>query len=149
MVNKLALASFVKNAIVDRMEAAGSAMAAAQASANEESKSSAGDKYETGRAMAQNQRDLYARQYEQARQELLNLEKLGLESTPTITIPGSLVETTLGWIFISVSLGAVDFEGRKIWVVSPQSPIAQAILHKASGEPFTFQRKIQHINTLY
>ena len=45
-------------------------MNAAQNSANEEDKSSVGDKYETGRAMAQNDRDIYARQLESGQKDL-------------------------------------------------------------------------------
>ena len=48
-----------------RLATAQQAMDAAQQSANQEEKSSAGDKYETGRAMAQLERDKAATQVEE------------------------------------------------------------------------------------
>jgi hypothetical protein len=73
---------YIKNQLEERMQAAWGAMQAAQASANEESKSSAGDKYETARAMGQLDRDMYARQYEQARQERVLIERIDPLHTP-------------------------------------------------------------------
>jgi sortase (surface protein transpeptidase) len=50
---KTRLHSLCVSYVGQRIETAQRAIAIAQASANEETKSSAGDKYETGRAMAQ------------------------------------------------------------------------------------------------
>ncbi len=141
MTDKPALLDFVKKTVSRRIDAAKQAMDAAQHAANEETKSSAGDKYETGRAMAQNQRDMYRHQFEQARQELTFLGKLSPFAAGDTVSTGTLAETTLGRIFISASLGEVDFEGQKIWVVSPKSPIGQAMLGKKAGESFVFRNK--------
>ena len=67
---KKGLYTEVSRLLTEKIRVAETAMQAAQASANEETKSSAGDKYETGRAMAQNDRDMYARQFLQLKQEL-------------------------------------------------------------------------------
>ena len=81
------------------MAVAGKAMEAAQESANDQSKSSAGDKYETSRSMGQLDRNMHARQYEQARQERTILERLQAANeagTQGRVALGSLVKNTAG-----------------------------------------------------
>lgn len=133
------LIEVIKNQLNERMETAWNAMQAAQASANEESKSSAGDKYETARAMGQLDRDMFARQFEQARHEMLSLQRIQMSVEATVVIVGSLVDTTMGLFFIAVSLGSLTIEGKKVMVVSPQSPIGQLLMGKKIGESFNFR----------
>src|ERR1700736_1647953 len=59
--------------IGERMAAAKEAMEQAQEAANSEEKSSAGDKYETGRAMGHLQKDMHARQLAESVKELATL----------------------------------------------------------------------------
>ena len=64
---KATILIYVKNYLDQRMQTSLDAMNAAQESANGESKSSAGDKYETSRAMGHLDRDMHARMYQQTR----------------------------------------------------------------------------------
>jgi transcription elongation GreA/GreB family factor len=131
----------LKEMIATRMQVAWDAMQAAQASANEEGKSSAGDKYETARAMGQIERDMHARQYENNRQESLVLERIDSTlSFPKIGI-GALVTTADHYIFVSISAGIITIEGKKIIAVSSHSPIGNALLGKQVGDSFLFQNK--------
>nr|GFD49124.1 hypothetical protein [Tanacetum cinerariifolium] len=59
-----------------RLVAARAGMAAAQESSNSETKSSAGDKYETGREMANQERDRHAAQLYEAQKLLADLQKI-------------------------------------------------------------------------
>lgn len=135
----------VKQLIEKRMATSWEAMQNAQAAANEESKSSVGDKYETGRAMAQIDRDMNARQYEQARQEREILEKIKLDAVPNHIKLGSLVETSMGYFFLAVSIGAIKFEGKNIMVISTQSPIGQLLLGKKPQETFVLRAKTEKV----
>ena len=136
-----------------RRRASWEAMLAAQESANEQSKSSAGDKYETGRSMGQLDRSMHARQYEQARQELLLLEKLRLmesEQPPDLVRVGSLVQTTAQeYIFISISMGACLVEDTTVWAVSAATPLGKSLLGKRVGDRFELKGKAQTIATIY
>jgi hypothetical protein len=140
----------VKARILESALASKKAMDEAQASANTESKSSMGDKYETGRAMAQLDRDIYARRYDQIMQDLDLLNRIG-ENPPTSQHAklGSMVETTVGWVLLTVSLGVLESEGVRILVVSAQSPLGKLILGKSRGDSFTFQGKVQRITAIY
>lgn len=117
------------------------AMDAAQEAANSEGKSSMGDKYETGRAMAQLDRDMYARRYHQIVQDLALLERLEKTAVSGQVQPGSLVQTSFGKILIAVSLGAVETGGGTALVVSAQSPLGRSLLGKSAGDSFVFQGK--------
>lgn len=142
---KIEVIDYIKKQLDDRMQASWNAMQAAQASANEESKSSAGDKYETARAMGQLDRDMYARQYEQARQERVLLERIDSHQSPQHVSLGALVNTSMGIFFIAVSLGSIKVDNETIMVVSAQSPIGALLMGKVVGDTFDFRGKKHHI----
>lgn len=135
----------IKIFIENRMKTSWDAMEAAKNSANEEGKSSAGDKYETARAMGQLDREMNGRMYEQARQERQSLDKIDPETIFSKVAFGALVETTMGYFFVSIGAGIIDFDNKKFMAISPQSPIGQVIIGKISGESFDFRGKMQQI----
>lgn len=135
----------VKELIESRMQTSFEAMEAAKNSANEEGKSSAGDKYETARAMGQLDREMNGRMYEQARQERLSLDKIDPEGIFTKVAFGALAETTMGYFFVSIGAGIVELNGIKFIVVSQEAPIGQIILGKTVEETFEFRGKIHKI----
>lgn len=148
---KQQLLSQLTSLLDERMAASSKAMEAAQESANDQSKSSAGDKYETSRSMGQLDRNMHARQYEQARQERTILERLESLSEPNsferIAV-GSLIKTSAGYFFIAVSAGAVLVEGQTVLAVSAASPIGQALVGKQVKDTFLFKGKKQTIQEI-
>ncbi len=138
---KIEIYKAVKSKIQDRLQAAQKAMADSQAAANEESKSSAGDKYETGRAMAQNDRDLYARQQQEALNDMQILDRINPEQTFENAMPGALVSTSMGNFYLSVSIGIIEIEKQKVIVTSVDSPLGKLIYGKEKGDIFNFQGK--------
>ncbi|CAH0996510.1 hypothetical protein EMA8858_02642 [Emticicia aquatica] len=142
---KSQLLETIKEFIENRMKTSWDAMEAAKNSANEEGKSSAGDKYETARAMGQLDREMNGRMYEQARQERLSLDKIDPEAIFSKVAFGALVETSMGIFFVSIGAGVIDFDSKKIMAISPQSPIGQVIMGKVNGDSFDFRGKTQRI----
>ncbi|MBK7849858.1 MAG: 3-oxoacyl-ACP synthase [Bacteroidetes bacterium] len=136
---KVKLKKYAEDILQQRIDAAKQAMLNAQDAANSEDKSSAGDKYETARAMGQLDREMNAKQFEEAKRELAALQQLYvLESSPVV-IPGSFVKTNKGDFFISSGLGIHTVEGKKIGFLSVKSPLAIPLLGKAVGDTFQFQ----------
>jgi LPS O-antigen subunit length determinant protein (WzzB/FepE family) len=129
-----------------RIQTAQSAMEAAQQSANEESKSSAGDKYETGRAMAQIERDRHAQQLAEALKLKQELGAIDPSKTSASVGPGSLVITDRGTFFVAISLGKVLIEQTDYFVVSTASPIGAALRNRRAGEEVSFNRLVYRIN---
>ncbi|WP_310587133.1 3-oxoacyl-ACP synthase [Tellurirhabdus bombi] len=123
-----------------RISTAQTAMKAAQAAANEESKSSAGDKYETTRAMMQIERDQCARQLTEAlklRQELAGID---LDKTFPTVQPGSLVLTNRGTFFLGISIGKININQDTFLVVSAASPIGSQLLGRRVGDEISFNK---------
>lgn len=133
-----------------RIETAHKAMNEAQASANEEGKSTAGDKYETGRAMAQNQRDMNARQWAEARQLLETFEKATLGKSSNQIGVGNLVKTEGGLFYLGPGIGKMEMEELgTIWALSIQSPLGKLLLGKKPGDKLEWMGKTIHIQELW
>ncbi|TGE22965.1 3-oxoacyl-ACP synthase [Hymenobacter metallicola] len=147
-LTKQTLYTLCQQYVQDRLDAVQAAVQAAQESANSETKSSAGDKYETGRAMAQNERDRNLVQLQQARQ--LQAELLRIDPTkPCDTVrPGSLVQTSMGWFFISISAGKLTVDATDYFAVSAAAPVAAALSGKRVGEEAVFNGKPLRIKTI-
>lgn len=131
----------VKEIIEKRMDTSWQAMEAAKNSANEEGKSSAGDKYETARAMGQIDREMNGRMYEQAQQERLILEKINPQIVHANVSLGALVKTTMGDFFVAIGAGVIALNGKNIMVISPQAPIGQILMGKTENDTFEFRGK--------
>ena len=127
--------------VQQRLDAIQAAINAAQESANSETKSSAGDKYETGRAMAQNERDRNLVQLQQARQLLAELQRINPDLPCDAVRPGALVNTSLGHFFISISAGKLPLDGTDYFAVSAAAPVAAALSGKRAGEQVVFNGK--------
>jgi hypothetical protein len=130
--------------VQQRIDAAQQAMQAAQESANNETKSSAGDKYETGRAMAQEERNRNAVQLQEALKLQAELGRIDPEKSCDTVRPGALVHTSLGHFYLSISAGKLLLDGKEYFAVSPAAPMAAALSGKRTGEEALFNgKKIQ------
>jgi transcription elongation GreA/GreB family factor len=100
-----------------------------------ESKSTAGDKHETGRAMIQLEQERAGHQLRQAEELLLSLQSINILLPPAETIQlGSLAITDKGSFYISVGLGKITLDSKLYYAVSPIAPIAVALLSKRVGD---------------
>jgi transcription elongation GreA/GreB family factor len=115
------------------------AMDDAQNSANSEEKSSAGDKYETSRAMSQNERDMNAKHLSEALKEQSVLQQIKPDVQFTEAKTGAIIKTTSSNYFIATGLGEIELEGTKYFVLSAGSPLAQAMLGKKKGDEISFR----------
>lgn len=119
-----------------------------------ETKSSAGDKYETSREMIAQSRNLMARNLAETEATLQSLERMelghGKPGLPVQGVPaddalsekiilGSLVETSLGWYLVGVSLGEVEILGQSVKTLTLASPLGQALRGKSAGDPLPWR----------
>ncbi len=114
---------------------------------NNDTKSSMGDKYETGREMLQQEiNNLQIQQNEVLKQQ--DFLKTISAKVSIKAEKGAIITTERGMFFISVSLGEINFENQKIICISPESPLAKAMNGKKSSEEFSInsiQQKIKNI----
>jgi transcription elongation GreA/GreB family factor len=117
-------------------------------SSNNETKSSMGDKYETTREMVQqeiNNLQIQLNENVKAKNSLKFLNSNPHE----IVGSGSLVETDKGLFYIAVSLGEINFEGRKIFLISPESPLAKVLIGKKKEQEISLNNNKQVIQNLW
>ena len=105
-----------------------------QQAANEETKSTAGDKYETGRAMAHLEIEKLQMQLNDLNRGRQVLAKINSDLQHQSIQLGSLVETSRGNFLIAASLGEVISNGSSIVQISLASPLGAKLLGKTKGE---------------
>jgi hypothetical protein len=138
---KAALLALCADYVAQRLATVQGAMAAAQAAANEEGKSSAGDKYETGRAMMQLERDLHAKQLAEAlklQQELALLDTGKLYPTAQ---PGCVVVTEHQRFFLGLGAGRLALGPDDYLAVSLASPIGGRLRGLRPGDVLEFNQR--------
>lgn len=103
-------------------------------SSHDETKSSAGDKYETGREMIQIERDKAHFQLVEAQRLLKTLQLIENQSVDQLTGLGSLYETNNGSFYISIPIGRLTLASTDYFAVSPVSPIGKHLIDSSVGD---------------
>jgi transcription elongation GreA/GreB family factor len=124
-----------------RIQAVEEAMHAVQHDGYEETKSSAGDKYETGRAMIHLEMEKLSTQREEFLKSKATLDKLDFQKSSDVIQPGSVVLTDDQRFYLAVSLGQISVDGNTYFCISPAAPIGQALLGKRKGDTISFRNQ--------
>lgn len=138
---KAKLHSLCISYVQSRIDAAMQAINAAQQAANEETKSSAGDKYETGRAMMQQETGRNMIQLTEAKKLMVALNQVGYNNSHSTAEIGSLVTTDNGNFYIAISAGTLAVNGENFFAVSPASPIGSKLKGLKAGDEFELNNK--------
>ena len=110
-----------------------------QQSLTSETKSSAGDKHETGRAMLQLEREKAGNQLAEIVKVKEAHSKISIEKTSQTIGLGSVVYTTKSNYYIAISAGELTFEGNKFYAISPNTPIGKLLIGKNVGDVVCFR----------
>ncbi len=127
--------------VQNRMQAAEDAFRAAEQASNDDTKSSAGDKYETGRAMMQQEKDRNTIQLNEASKLMVALNLIGTKNTSPIVETGNLVITDNGKFYLAISAGTWVVDGVSYFAVSPASPIGMKLKGLKVGDGFELNGK--------
>tara|TARA_R110002050_G_scaffold204327_1_gene339650 strand:- start:142065 stop:142526 length:462 start_codon:yes stop_codon:yes gene_type:complete len=130
-------ALFIENQINNVQEVIDSAKESAQ----NESKSSAGDKHETGKSLMQLEQENNAILLDKmlGQKRVISLLKAHEESE--VVSLGSLVETTNGIYFIGIGIGMVNLNGSQYFVISPSAPVGKLFIGNTIGDEVKFNGK--------
>ncbi|MEZ4801465.1 MAG: 3-oxoacyl-ACP synthase [Gelidibacter sp.] len=113
-----------------------------------ETKSSAGDKHETGRAMLQLEREKVGQQLAKVEKLKKDLIKIDISKTTKIIGLGSIVFTTQANYFISISAGILQVGDFSFFAISPNSPIGEILMGKTLDNTIVLRTqnfKILHV----
>ena len=103
-----------------------------------ETKSSAGDKHETGRAMIQLEREKLGNQICETELNYQRLNTVKDVKTPTIISIGSLVFTDKGNFYVAIAADSCEVNSKVFYCISSQSPIGKLLIGKKINESIMF-----------
>jgi transcription elongation GreA/GreB family factor len=116
-------------------------MASLDEASSRETKSSAGDKYETAREMIAQSRRLMEGNLAEVDAALATLERMAMAPEQARCGLGSLLETSQGWFLVGASLGDVEVDGMSIRTLSLASPLGQALKGHGAGDRISWRGK--------
>ena len=140
-MNKKIIQECCLRLVQQKIAQAEAAIREAQRAANEETKSSAGDKYETGRAMMHLEQEKLASQRAAALQLKKVLDQIDPERVQLQVTLGSLVQTNRGWFYVAVGLGKIQVGRESCFVVSPAAPLSKALWARQASEEVLFNQE--------
>jgi transcription elongation GreA/GreB family factor len=135
------LVNQLKNILDKRIETANSDIQLAKESRDNETKSTAGDKYETGRAMVQFELEKNKVQLNKAIQLKNELAQIDIHKKFNKSVFGSIVKTTQDNYFISIGLGKINVGEESFFAISLASPIGMILNNKKEGDFVNFPGK--------
>jgi transcription elongation GreA/GreB family factor len=127
--------------IAHGIAAAKQAIEDAREAAAGETKSSAGDKYETAREMMQQEVELNSTRLAELQGLKALLETIDAGAVRGTAGPGSLVMTNGGNYLIAAGIGKLSLRGTTFYVLSAQSPLGRQLSGLRSGDRFSFNAK--------
>lgn len=135
---KTALYNACVSNVEDRIKTILATLESIKEARNNETKSSAGDKYETSRAMMQIEEDNSKGQLVRTQAIKRTLFNIDVSKKTDKVELGSLVKTNKGIYFISIGLGKMELNGKIYFCISVDAPIGKVLLNKKVGETIVF-----------
>lgn len=133
-MNKIKVHQICLSVVNQRIAECKENMASIDESSQNEAKSTAGDKFETGIEMLQQEFERIDTQLK----HLISLkeELMAINPVPerNRVSPGALVKTNLGTYYISAAVGKVIVDNMSVYALSPQSPMVLSLLGKVVGD---------------
>ena len=112
-----------------------------QKSLRSETKSSAGDKHETGRAMLQLEMEKVGQQLYAVQQMQQTLTKINSSKPSTNIALGSVIKTSSAYYYLGISAGELTIKETVYFAISPSSPIGKLLMGKKVEDTFSWRGK--------
>lgn len=146
-IDKAKLLQLIQTKLEEKAKYFGTLIDETRAS-NNDTKSSMGDKYETGREMLQQEINNLQKQVNEVNNQLQVLKRIGAIPKTQASL-GALVSTEKAVFFIATSLGEIQLDQEKIVIISEQSPLAKALWNKSAGDNFEVNNIRQSIISVH
>ncbi len=144
-MTKIKLLEHCKNLVGSNMQELKDAIKDYQSAANNETKSTAGDKHDVARSMAQIEVEKLSRQLALGMQDLANLNNINTKVVFKKINTGALVKTPTLNLFLSVGLGRIEMDGVNYFCLSSSAPIALKIMGKTTGDSYEMNGVVNEI----
>lgn len=142
MTNKLDLKKALHLACLDnlqkRYDTIEASLKSIEESRNNETKSSAGDKHNTARAMMQIEENKAKRQLSETILAMQELKQIDTDKKYDTAISGSLISTNKGEYYISIGIGKITIDKVLYYCISKNAPIGIKLIGKKAGGEIEF-----------
>lgn len=146
---KIQLFKACKQQLASRREAVDAILTNVAISLKEETKSSAGDKHETGRAMLQLERENAGQQLAEIEKLEVILNRISSEISEGPVHMGNVVETSQAKYFMAIPAGALAIDDHVFYAIGATSPIGQRLLGKKEGDEVRFRESAFTITSIF
>lgn len=137
------------NFVENRFQTIQNTISEIQESLTSETKSSAGDKHETGRAMLQLEREKAGNQLAEIQKIRDYLSKIVISKSSGFVGLGSVIFTDKNNYYIAISAGELKVDNTIFYAISPNTPIGQLLMGKTKGDTINFRGQISKIEILF
>ena len=138
---KEALFNQCQSFVNKRLQTVEAVLSSNQKALQSETKSSAGDKHETGRAMLQLEMEKAGQQLAGITQMKVVLSKIDILKTSKNACLGSVIITAKVSYFLSISAGQLIVADKSYFAISVSSPMGKLLLGKQEKEVISFNGK--------
>ena len=97
-------------------------------------KSSAGDKHETEGAMIQLEKEKISRQLDETLRQKSDLEKIDIAAASPEIASGSLIKANNMYFFLGIALGKINVDDKQVIAFSLHSPVGQKMAGLKAGD---------------
>lgn len=116
---------------------------------NNETKSTAGDKHETGRAMMQLEQEKLGKQLVDLESQKNDFDKIDFSISHRAIANGSLIETSKGFFLLATAIGKLEVDEITLFVISNKSPLGLNLLGLEPKSKITFNGMSYEIKAIY
>lgn len=128
------LVAYCREKLLEMVADCRSSLAALQEDLLSESKSTAGDKHETGRAMLHLEVEKETHRLKETETMLAQWDRIDFKQSYKNVQPGALILTNKGYFINAVPFGRIDWNGTTVQVLSPVSPLMKGMAGKGAGD---------------
>ena len=146
---KIQLLNACKAQLATRRQAVDTNLTNVMRSLKEETKSSAGDKHETGRAMLQLERENAGKQLAEIEKLESLLQRVSVKISSGPVHLGNVIETNQATYFLSIPSGELLINNKTYYAIGIASPIGKVLLGKNEGDEIRFRESTIRINAIY
>lgn len=147
-MNKKHLFEHISGIISEKISTLQADIADLQKGMSEDSKSSAGDKFETAREMAQQELGKLSTQLNEQQRLKSLLANQSAHKASRVEL-GAVVQTNKGLFLIGIPIGNSSFGGKDIIGIGLGAPLGQLMLHKKEGDMISFNNQQFIIEAIY
>tara|TARA_Y100000996_G_scaffold407505_1_gene385184 strand:+ start:417 stop:860 length:444 start_codon:yes stop_codon:yes gene_type:complete len=135
---KKKILNFINRFLEDKIDLVKQELNSLHVDKNKITKSSAGDKFETGRSLIQIEIDKLDNQYSIIKNQINTVNQIIKEKKEKVCSFGSIVETKKALYYLSIGLGRHVIDKKEVLLISLSSPIGKLLIGRKVGDNFIF-----------